>query len=347
MEYVEANPLVALHEEYAACPALFDPDTGTSFTLNPVGVLIWNHLDGHHTLSDLVKLTRTAFHEVPEEAEAHIRDLLSELVEKGLAGYVYRPGDMPHAALPPIISNGTRSRSPVSPPRSAPADHEKPVDDIREFFYRKTSMVPTFVPGELLSVKSVDADTVRAGDIIVFHSPFSSERIAHRVVHVTPLGFVTRGDNAACDTDPWILRPEQIVGAVTHAGRDELKRPVHGGFRGLLIHYAQRFRLRAVRAFRRSILPPRSRNRVGRFLEPLNLSQLLPCKHRPRLFAVARSHGYELMLILGNRVIARKSPLSEFWSVRFFYLPFVDVGFVRSAGRRLLGEEEENLTQSR
>jgi hypothetical protein len=80
---------------------------------------------------------------------------------------------------------------------------------------------------------------------------------------------------------------------------------------------------------------------MGRFLEPLNLSRLLPRKHRPRLLAVARSHGYELMLIMGNRVIARKSPLSEFWSVRFFYLPFVDVGFVRSVGRKLLGERED------
>ena len=341
MDYVEANPLVALHEEYAASPALFDPDTGTSFALNPVGVLIWNHLDGLHSLTDLVKLIRTTFHEVPGEAETHIRDLVSVLVEKGLAGYVYRPGEIVHASLPPINSDGPRSHTPVPLPQSAPPDHEKTVSKRQAFFYQKTSMVPTFVPGELLSVKPVDAATVQAGDIIVFHSPFSGERIAHRVLHVTPLGFITRGDNAACDTDPWILRPEQIVGVVTHAGRDEPKRTVQGGKRGLLIHYTQRYRLRAIRAFRRSILPPSSRNRVGRFLEPLNLTMLLPRKHRPRVLAVARSNGYELMLIMGSRVIARKSPFSEFWSVRFFYLPFVDVTFVRSVGRKLLGEGED------
>lgn len=341
MEYVEANPLVVLHEEYAESPALFDPETGTGFALNPVGVLIWNHLDGRHSLPDLVKLIEITFHEVPKEAKAHVKELVSGLIQKGLAGYVFRPEQSVSASLPPIVPLGSGSKPPIPPPQAAPADHGSIEGKRQEFFYKKTSMVPTFVPGELLSVTSIEASKIRAGDIIVFDSPFGGGRVAHRVLHVTPLGFVTRGDNVGCDTDPWVLRPEQVIGVVTHAGGAEQNRTAHGGWRGLLIHYSQRCRLRAIRAFRRSILPPSSRLRIGRLLEPINLTMLLPRQTRPRLLAVARPTGYELMLLMGKRAIARKPPHSKFWSVRFFYLPFVDVKFVRSVGRKLLGETEE------
>jgi len=344
--YIEANPIVALHEEYAECAALFDPETGTGFALNPVGVLIWNHLDGRHSLADLVGLIESTFHEVPKEAETHVQELVSALVQKGLAGYVFRTDHVVETPLPTIVTPGPRS-GPAKPP------YETPTTDIRvqsdknmEFFYQKTSMVPTFEPGELLRVSSIEAEKIRAGDIIVFHSPYSGERVTHRVLRVTPLGLVTRGDNVMCGTDPWILTPDQIVGVVTHAGRDERRRAVRGGFRGLLTHHLQRLLFRTTRAFRRSILPPRSRLRIGRLLEPIDLTRLLPRKHRPRLLAVARPSGYELMLLMGKRPIARKPPRARFWSVRFFYLPFVDVKFVRSTGRRLLAEEEDSFSRS-
>ena len=82
-----ANPLVVLREEFDDWAILFDPDTGNAFGLNPVGVFIWKRLDGKHAIEDIVKELRENAEDVPEEAEAHLKEFVDALGEQGLAGY--------------------------------------------------------------------------------------------------------------------------------------------------------------------------------------------------------------------------------------------------------------------
>lgn len=84
---ISANPLIVLREEFDDWAVLFDPDTGHTFGLNPIGVLIWKHLDGHHTLDDLVKKIREAVEDVPPAVTDHLRDFVQNAVRLQLARY--------------------------------------------------------------------------------------------------------------------------------------------------------------------------------------------------------------------------------------------------------------------
>jgi len=84
------NPVVVLREEFDDWAILFDPDTGNAFGLSPVGVFIWNRLDGKHAIKDIVKELRENAEDVPEEAEDHLEEFVDDLVVQGLAGYEVR-----------------------------------------------------------------------------------------------------------------------------------------------------------------------------------------------------------------------------------------------------------------
>jgi SynChlorMet cassette protein ScmD len=82
-----ANPLIVLREEFDDWAILFDPDTGNTFGLNPLGVLIWKQLDSHHTLDDIVQQIREAAKDVPADVAGHVRTFLQNAVRLGLVGY--------------------------------------------------------------------------------------------------------------------------------------------------------------------------------------------------------------------------------------------------------------------
>jgi SynChlorMet cassette protein ScmD len=82
-----ANPLVVLREEFDDWAVLFDPDTGHAFGLNPVGVFIWQRLDGKHSIQDILAELQTSCTDVPGEAGNHVQDFVTHLVKNGLAGY--------------------------------------------------------------------------------------------------------------------------------------------------------------------------------------------------------------------------------------------------------------------
>lgn len=81
-----ANPGIVLREEFDDWALLFDPDTGETFTLDPVSVLIWKQLDGQHTLEDLHRAVLAVCEEVPAEAPDHIHSFVEDLLGRGLAG---------------------------------------------------------------------------------------------------------------------------------------------------------------------------------------------------------------------------------------------------------------------
>lgn len=82
-----ASRSVILREEFDDWAVLFDPDTAEGFALNPVGVLIWKHLDGKHDMGDIVRVVRENCEDVPEGVEKHCREFVDSLLKQGLAGY--------------------------------------------------------------------------------------------------------------------------------------------------------------------------------------------------------------------------------------------------------------------
>lgn len=81
-----ANPSVVLREEFDDWALLFDPDTGEVYGLNPIGVFIWKHLDGRHTVEDIYTEMLSQCDKVPEKAIEHISNFINDLSRRGLAG---------------------------------------------------------------------------------------------------------------------------------------------------------------------------------------------------------------------------------------------------------------------
>ena len=87
-----ADPSVVLREEFDDWAILFDPDTGNAFGLNPVGVLVWKHLDGKSDTDAIVKIIRETADEVPDQVGEDVRTFMKAAVDLGLAGYDIKEG---------------------------------------------------------------------------------------------------------------------------------------------------------------------------------------------------------------------------------------------------------------
>ena len=87
-----ANPSVVLREESDDWAILFDPETGESFAMDPVGVLIWKSLDGRHTFEDIIIELHQKIEQVPEAAREDCMEFLDDLVRRGFAGSWPSPG---------------------------------------------------------------------------------------------------------------------------------------------------------------------------------------------------------------------------------------------------------------
>lgn len=93
MEYFRlpiANPSIVFREEFDDWALLFDPDTGESYGINPVGAYIWKNLKETKNFPELVDDLQSQFDDVPENAPEDIAKFINELVDKGFAGYEIR-----------------------------------------------------------------------------------------------------------------------------------------------------------------------------------------------------------------------------------------------------------------
>lgn len=82
-----ANSLIVFREEFDDWAILFDPDSGKAFGINPVGALIWKHLDGRRDKRDILDKIKESFEEVPGDVGEHAEAFIAELVKIGFAGY--------------------------------------------------------------------------------------------------------------------------------------------------------------------------------------------------------------------------------------------------------------------
>jgi signal peptidase len=78
------------------------------------------------------------------------------------------------------------------------------------------SMEPELKVGGVVVTRPVEAEEIRIGDIITFHSPLNEKMTTHRVIAVEEgpsFHFRTNGD-ANEDTDPFIVPAQNTVGKV-------------------------------------------------------------------------------------------------------------------------------------
>ncbi|MDZ7315018.1 MAG: signal peptidase I [candidate division KSB1 bacterium] len=116
----------------------------------------------------------------------------------------------------------------------------QPAEILKQFVvYRGSSMHPLLRDGDILRIAAYGRALPRRGDVILFFLPDEDHGIVHRVVAVRKEKVETRGDNNRHTDLGWIKR-ENIVGRVVEAFSSDYAVTVHGGKKGLLIHYALR-----------------------------------------------------------------------------------------------------------
>ena len=184
------------------------------------------------------------------------------------------------------------------------------------FAHRGTSMKPTLCELDLLEIVPYGERPVRAGDVIFYLPPHGDNHIVHRAVCVNSEGIHTRGDNNS-RRDPWLIRPEDVIGQVLRAQRGKKKRAIYGGAIGRLWSSAVKF-LKAVDRC------------ISLMMHPLyHYLACTGCIRRwfpftIRIIATSRSNERELKLILGHLIIGRYLPEVAQWQIRRPFRLFVD-----------------------
>ena len=82
-----ANPKVVLREEFDNSAILFDPETGNTFGINPIGVIVWKHLNGLNNLADIADIVCERADAVHSDVMSDIEAFMQNAVDLGLASY--------------------------------------------------------------------------------------------------------------------------------------------------------------------------------------------------------------------------------------------------------------------
>lgn len=77
------NPNIVLRVEFDQWGILFNPDDGSTRSLNPVGVLVWQGLEKGNTLEEIMDEIRNQCQEVPDTLEADCKEFLQSLINGG------------------------------------------------------------------------------------------------------------------------------------------------------------------------------------------------------------------------------------------------------------------------
>ena len=185
-------------------------------------------------------------------------------------------------------------------------------------YYVGPSMNPLLKSGDRLVIIPFDSQRIRPGDVVVLVPPGSSSKTIHRVVSVDSRGIKTRGDNCS-GVDPWVLGPDQVLGRVVHAERQNLRLRVFGGWMGRLFAASIRA-IRAIDSGVSAIIRPAYHRiaRAGAF------SRWLPIRIKSRVISINRAGGTELQLLVGRSLIGRWMPGKAGWHIRRPFRLFVD-----------------------
>ena len=81
-----ANPIVVLRKEFDDWAVLFNPDTAEAVGVNPVGVAIWEMLDGKKSVKDIAAQINRDSSDVPGSAAREIETFIEDLTKRGFVG---------------------------------------------------------------------------------------------------------------------------------------------------------------------------------------------------------------------------------------------------------------------
>ena len=77
------NPTIVLREEFENQAFLYDPDTGNTYNLNPVGAFLWKCLDGRRSIGQIVDKLNKEFETEPSSVIKDLEAFLKNLKDRG------------------------------------------------------------------------------------------------------------------------------------------------------------------------------------------------------------------------------------------------------------------------
>ena len=183
--------------------------------------------------------------------------------------------------------------------------------------FKGMSMYFTLKPFDRLYIKPYGQNSrMKPGDVVIFPSPTGSGTIVHRIVKIDEEMIKTKGDNNPA-IDHWVLTRDKIIGQVTYVYRGKNKLGIYGGRNGLWwaflvalsrwlkakIYYLLKFFYCwiAARSFTKGLF-----------------NRLL----RAHFFSIG-SEGFEVLLLLGNRIIGRYTSRQKKWHIRRRYAALI------------------------
>lgn len=80
------NPNLVLRVEADDCALLFDPDNGRVEMLNSTAVEVWQQLDGHRSLHEIIENLKESYDGIDESATRQVLALVNSLSNIGAVG---------------------------------------------------------------------------------------------------------------------------------------------------------------------------------------------------------------------------------------------------------------------
>jgi len=190
----------------------------------------------------------------------------------------------------------------------------------RKLLYTGPSMNPALKEPDMIYVTQYHGRKIRRGDVVVFQIPGSTRKAIHRVIEVSESGITTRGDRNPV-ADPYLLRPEDIIGVVRYIRRGKKLKRIFGGRLGHIHGSINRIGL--FRSLDRNIsilLYPV----YNYFSRSRALKKLLLHRFTPRIFSFNTPEGTEFQLFLGRYAAGHRPAGQRKWVIRRPFRLFVD-----------------------
>ena len=195
-------------------------------------------------------------------------------------------------------------------------------DGLLHFAYHGPSMNPTLREPDLVTVQPYNGRVVRRGDVIYYRSPDEDKMVVHRVLDVNPSGapqgcLRTRGDNNPV-FDPYFLPLANVKGQAIVAQRGRRRRPIYGGWGGIVFVFWAR-------------LWQRFRSVIARFLRGVyhglaatGLAQRvwqswMPARLHPRIVVYQARPGKTYKLLVGRMEVGFYDYRENCWDIRWPY----------------------------
>jgi len=86
-----ASPVVVLRTEFDDWAVLFNADTADAVGTNPVGVAVWNLLDGKRTVEEIAQKIKRTFEDAPDAVVKEVVAFVDKLAAYGFVGLELEP----------------------------------------------------------------------------------------------------------------------------------------------------------------------------------------------------------------------------------------------------------------